>query len=115
MLAGLPWHQHRFQSHGYEIKDLPVGAQLLMSSAQCKVQAFKVGMRTFGFQFHPEFDRSSIESMYNDGDLFKKAGVSVDDLARQLDRHYEEYARLGDRLALNFATLCFPFAGLLAG
>ncbi len=114
MLAGLPWSQPRFHSHGQEVKELPAGAQLLMSSARCKVQGFKIDMRTFGFQFHPEFDRSSIEAMHSETDLFTKAGISVDDLGRQLDRHYEQYARLGDRLALNFATLCFPFAGLLA-
>jgi GMP synthase (glutamine-hydrolysing) len=114
MLAGLTWHQHQFQSHGYEIKDLPPGAQLLMSSERCKVQAFKMGLRTFAFQFHPEFDRTTIESLHAEVDLFAKAGVSFDDLSRQLDQHYEEYARFGDRLALNLATLCFPFAQLLS-
>lgn len=115
MLAGLPWRHAQFHTHEQQITDLPPGAQLLMSSEQCKVQAFKIGMRSFGFQFHPEFDRSSIETVHAEGNLFTKAGVSIDELHRQLDAHYEEFARLGDRLALNFTTLCFPFAGLLAG
>lgn len=114
MLAGLPWHHWQFHTHEQQITALPPEAQLLMSSRLCKVQAFKIGMRTFAVQFHPEFDRSGIETVHAEGTLFKRAGVSVDELNRQLDKHYEEFARLGDRLALNFATLCFPFAGLLA-
>jgi GMP synthase-like glutamine amidotransferase len=115
LLAGLPWHHWQFHTHEQQITRLPEGAQLLMSSAKCRVQAFRVGMRTLGLQFHPEFDRAGIETVHAEGNLFAAAGVSVDELNRQLDAHYEEFARLGDRLALNFATLCFPYAGLLAG
>lgn len=115
LFQGIAWTSHQFHSHGYEVKKLPPGAQLLASSERCKVQAFRVGMRTIGFQFHPEYDRAMIEASHSSGQgMYAGANVTVDELSRQADRCYAEYARLSDRLALNLATLCFPFRELLA-
>src|SRR4051812_4524326 len=45
------WHFDEFA--------LPDGAELLASSARYRNQAFRVGARTFGVQFHPECDRAT--------------------------------------------------------
>lgn len=56
LLAGLDgapvlhWHNDTF--------DLPAGATLLASSERYRHQAFAVGARTFGVQFHPECSRA---------------------------------------------------------
>ncbi|HEX6836200.1 MAG TPA: type 1 glutamine amidotransferase [Polyangia bacterium] len=56
LLAGLDgarvlhWHHDTFE--------LPAGATLLASSARYPHQAFRVGARTFGVQFHPECSRA---------------------------------------------------------
>jgi GMP synthase-like glutamine amidotransferase len=42
----LQWHGETF--------GLPEGATLLATSAACRNQAFRVGARTYGIQFHPE-------------------------------------------------------------
>jgi GMP synthase (glutamine-hydrolysing) len=53
-LDGAPvfhWHHDTFT--------LPAGATLLASSARYAHQAFRVGPRAFGVQFHPECDRAT--------------------------------------------------------
>ena len=61
MLAGLPWRHPQFHCHGHEITELPPEGIALASSAMCRHQAFKVGLRTYGFQFHFECDREMID------------------------------------------------------
>lgn len=115
MLAGVPWETPFFQMHGSEISELPEGATLLASSDRCKVQAFSVGMRTFGFQHHFEADREMIERMASEGSaLFAEAGIDAEELSRQAERHYAMFARVADRLCLNLATYAFPFDRLMA-
>ncbi|RMH10790.1 MAG: type 1 glutamine amidotransferase [Planctomycetota bacterium] len=115
LFSGIAWRSWQFHSHAYEVKELPPGAQLLASSQRCKVQAFKCGMRTLGIQYHPEYDRAMIESSHTNAQaLFAGANVTIDELSRQADKYYPSFARLGDRLALNLATLCFPSRTLLA-
>jgi GMP synthase (glutamine-hydrolysing) len=52
LLAGLDG-AHMFQWHS-DTFELPAGAALLASSARYAHQAFAVGARAFGVQFHPE-------------------------------------------------------------
>jgi GMP synthase (glutamine-hydrolysing) len=53
LFRGLPARETVFHWHG-ESFDLPPGATLLASSARCRNQAFRVGDRTYGLQFHLE-------------------------------------------------------------
>lgn len=99
MLAGIPWQVPQLQSHNQEVTALPPGATVLASSATCKVQAFRAGLRTIGFQYHFECDRESAAAI---------VGNSVPDLAAQLDAHYPMFARVADRLSVNLATYLFP-------
>ncbi len=62
-LAGIPWSHAQLHSHGFHVSQLPPGATLLASSALCKVQAFKAGIRSYGFQFHPECDKPQMDAM----------------------------------------------------
>ncbi|MFN0134135.1 MAG: type 1 glutamine amidotransferase [Phycisphaerales bacterium] len=115
MLAGIAWDSMQFQAHGQEVTKLPPDATLLAGSAACKIQAFRAGIRTFGFQYHFECDRAMIEEfMKGSEDSIRRAGLMPVDVAAQLERHYAEFARLADRLCANLATYLFPLRRRLA-
>ncbi len=115
VLAGVAWASKQFQWHSYEISELPPGAALLASSDACKVQAFRCSMRTYGFQYHFEADRSMIEEYVTKfrGELHA-TGVTSEEFAKQLDAHYEMFARLADRVCLNIVTFLLPQAVRMA-
>ncbi|MFN7021851.1 MAG: type 1 glutamine amidotransferase [Phycisphaerales bacterium] len=108
VLAGILWTAPQFFSCGQEIKQLPPGATNLSGTPATPIQAFKAGLRTFGFLFHFECDRPMLEDLANaEPDFLARAGTSAADVLATIDRHYEPYARLSDRLCLNLATLVF--------
>lgn len=53
-LGGLHRSQRVVQWHGDEVTVLPPNSTWLASSAACQHQAFRVGERAWGLQFHPE-------------------------------------------------------------
>ncbi|MCU1274221.1 MAG: glutamine amidotransferase class-I [Bryobacterales bacterium] len=53
LFAHLPRSETVFHWHG-DTFDLPDGAELLASSAHCRHQAFRLGDRVYGLQFHLE-------------------------------------------------------------
>lgn len=109
ILAGIPWGTWQLQMHGQEVKTLPPDATLLASSAGCRVQCFRAGVRTYGFQWHPECDRPMVDALFTASakDL-AAAGVTPDAARAQADEHYETYGRVSNRLAVNIATYMFP-------
>jgi len=60
VFARLPDRFHAFQWH-YYTHDLPAGAHELACSGVC-TQAFRLGERAWGIQFHAEVNRETIES-----------------------------------------------------
>ena len=59
MLAGLHSPLLVLHWHG-DTYDLPPGAAHLASTAVCRHQAFRLGRRQFGFQFHCELEAETI-------------------------------------------------------
>jgi GMP synthase (glutamine-hydrolysing) len=115
LLSGVPWSATQFHAHEQEVSQLPPDATLLASSALCKVQAFKAGVRTFAFQFHFECDRPMLQQFLHEcASCIARAGARPEDLARQADINYERYARVSERLCLNLVTYLFPLARRLA-
>ncbi|MCC6322109.1 MAG: type 1 glutamine amidotransferase [Phycisphaerales bacterium] len=111
MLAGIQWTSPQFFSCGQEVKQLPPGATNLSGTPATPIQAFKAGLRTFAFLFHPECDRPMLEDLaHADPDFLARAGVTTADVLATIDRHYEPYARLSDRLCVNLTTLLFRCA-----
>ena len=60
-LSGLPPEAPALHWHG-DTFDLPAGARLLASSALCQNQAFRLGRRLFGLQFHCEVEAQHVEA-----------------------------------------------------
>lgn len=50
------------QWHLDHISELPDAAVLLMTSADCAVQAFRLGETAYGLQMHPEIDSSIVDA-----------------------------------------------------
>lgn len=109
ILGGVAWKSAQLQHHAYEVSKLPAGASLLASSAKCKVQAYRIGMRTYGFQFHPECDQPMAKALLTDcADDLHAGGLTAEEFGRQLEVKYPEYARLSDRICVNIATALIP-------
>lgn len=114
LFSGIQWQHPQFFSCSQEVKQLPPAAITLASAASADGNltanaAFRVGLRTIGFQYHPECDRPQLDALVaSSGDALTKAGANPADIARQIDAGYDTYARMGDRLALNLVTYLFP-------
>lgn len=115
VLAGVPWCARLCQDHNDAVAEPPPGATVLMGSPLCKVQAFAIGLRTFGFQFHFESTRSMMLEMWSRStDAMNKLGVGVEELKRQIDEHNDRSSIIANRLCLNLMTVALPAADLLA-
>lgn len=104
--AGIGWRTIQFHAHGQEVTQPPDGATILAQSKQCKVQAYRVGLTTYGFQYHFEWDRAQLLVAAKDP-MFAQAGLNGQ-IEAQCATHYADYRRLGTRLAQRIAMLLFP-------
>jgi len=115
MLAGIPWSVHQFQSNAFRVAKAPPGATVLAASDDCPIEAFRAGVRTYAFQYHPEFDRATITALVAQRlAQLRELGLSLEAIEAQLDSHYDRFARAADRLCVNLTSFAFPFDRLLA-
>lgn len=109
VLAGLAWRHAQFCHHGREIAQAPPGAVVLASSERCRTQAFRAGLRTYGFQFHFEADERMIRALLASApDDLNRAGVLAADVEKQMQTRYADFDRLSWRLCENIAELLAP-------
>jgi len=109
-VAGVAWDHRAFCHHGQQVTKLPVQGTLLASSAACKIQAFKTGLRTYGFQWHLEADRDQaldINRASGEGALSESA------LLEQWEQHGAAFERLSERICVNLASHVVPAAKLV--
>lgn len=107
--AGMPWQSVQPHYHYDCVTELPPGAHLIASSDCCKVQAWTVGLRSYGFQYHPEIVADTMETLADDDpDALTKAHLTREELAAQTAKHYPAFERLTNRLFENIALLLMP-------
>jgi GMP synthase (glutamine-hydrolysing) len=104
---GVPWQTIQVHAHAMEVTKLPAAGVPLASSTTCRNQAFRVGLRTYGFQYHFEWTRADLDQLSRDS-LFERSEQTPQQFREQIDTHYHNYRRLGDRLAANIALFLFP-------
>jgi GMP synthase-like glutamine amidotransferase len=88
------WHHDSF--------DIPVGGTLLAGSSACRHQAFRVGERAWGLQFHPEVTEKIIRDWCRwDTDTAQRE----EELAGEWRSHQEGYERSARELLYSFLAL----------
>lgn len=107
VMQGIRWQFPVFHLHGQEVTKLPPEGVPLCSDDTCKIQAYRVGLNIYCFQYHFEADAQMIDAFYG-FDLMKQLGLDAQTIAAQKDAHAKEYTRLGQRLSENIAILLMP-------
>lgn len=97
-VSALHWHRDTF--------DLPAGATLLASSPLYANQAFRVGSRAWGVQFHPEVDERAVGAFVsNFGHEAAAAGVSPASITAAAAQELAELAPVRYVVLSRFARL----------
>jgi len=96
------WHMDTFE--------LPAGATMLAAGDRVANQAYRVGDRTWGLQFHLELVRDELELWLDtfekaDGPLESSWGKSAATIRDEADRYLEAHERRGAEVFTRFARL----------
>ncbi|HKH88109.1 MAG TPA: type 1 glutamine amidotransferase [Acidimicrobiales bacterium] len=95
------------QWHDDEITQLPKGAVLLGSSSRCEVQAFRLGDRAWGVQFHPEASGAVMQAWADAEDSLPPARQ------RQVEVAIAEVRAAEDRLFACWQGFAARFAAIV--
>lgn len=97
-----------FQWHG-DAFDLPAGSTLLATGDRVPNQAFRVGDRAWGTQFHLEVNRAELDFWLTEfakqGDLLADWGKSEADVRSEADRYIADHEARGRRVFERFTEL----------
>ncbi len=109
LFSGIGWTTQMYHFHTRRISKLPADAAPLASSERCKVQAFSTGPLTYGFQFHFEAYRDTMQRWADQGpEHLEAAGITRAKYDEACEAHYAAFARIADRLCANIAKLLIP-------
>jgi GMP synthase-like glutamine amidotransferase len=109
VFAGIAWQSIQAHWHSYHVTQVAPDARVLASSQRSPVQAWALGLRTYGFQYHPEIEADTLERWArSEPETMQEAGLTMNDLAAQTKEHYPTFARLGERLFDHIAGLVLP-------
>lgn len=102
----IPFVPDVLQWHFDEITELPLGATLLATSSRYAHQAFRVGDRAWGTQFHIECDTDQYAAWVDDnrGDLADR-GIDADALTARVDGLMDDLFEVWQPFARRFADL----------
>lgn len=103
LFAGLPGELRVIENHRDQVTDLPPGSVRLAESDACPIQAFRVGERAWGVQFHPEAGADRLDRW--DEAALADAGLDLRALRAEAEKAEPESARHARRLAANFADV----------
>jgi GMP synthase-like glutamine amidotransferase len=116
LFAGQPWSRPQMCWHSDEVCTLPPKGQVLASSAACPIHAFSVGLRSYGVQSHPEWNRETILKQIAGGAAeLQKAGADAGQLRQRTDAYAADQERLGQRFFDAVNILLMPGDRVSAG
>ncbi|MFG2059010.1 type 1 glutamine amidotransferase [Micromonospora sp. NPDC048930] len=94
-----------FQWHSDEITELPHGATLLAASTRYPHQAFRLGDRAWGLQFHIECDTAMIADWARDSTQLAELGYDPELVVAACERVMVDVEEVWQPFALRFAAL----------
>lgn len=111
LFAGLPPSPLTMQWHLNAVTALPSGATHLARSPACEVQAFRIGKRGYGVQFHMEVNKDLVRGV----DGFPEYVAALEDLrgVGAFDRLVAETGRHEETLRTNGRQLFANFVGMV--
>lgn len=114
LFARVPFAPDVFQWHHDEITELPVGAVLLAASTRYPVQAFRLGDRAWGLQFHIECDTAMVAEWTRAwaGEL-AELGLDADALIADTDAVMIDIEEAWQPFVTRFAALALGHLELL--
>ncbi len=102
----VPFLPDVFQWHVDEITELPPNAVLLATSTRYPVQAFRLGDRAWGTQFHIECDTPMLAGWAAaEGGVLAELGIDPDELVAACDALMAEVEEIWQPFAYRFAQL----------
>jgi GMP synthase (glutamine-hydrolysing) len=103
-----------FQWHG-DAFELPAGAELLATGDQVPNQAFRVGDRAWGTQFHLEVNGAELDfwlhEFAKEGDLGADWGKTEDEVRREAERYIAEHEERGREVFERFTGIAAEAEG----
>lgn len=106
LFALVPFVPDVLQWHRDEITELPAGAVLLAASTRYPHQAFRMGQRAWGTQFHLECDTAMVADWARaDHDVLAALGLNADELVAACDALMGEWEDTWQPFAWRFAAL----------
>jgi GMP synthase-like glutamine amidotransferase len=103
VLGGAPPRFPAFQWHSYAAEP-PADATVLAVSPAC-AQAYRIGARAWGIQFHAEVNQASIEYWLDDGgddEDAREVNLDVDDVRERTIREIADWTDFGRGLCTRF-------------
>jgi len=106
LFAPIPFAPDVLQWHYDEITELPHGAVLLAASPRYPHQAFRLGTKSWGTQFHIECDTAMYAGWVNHNrDNLQERGIDPDQLIAAVDAAQEDLREVWQPLAARFAAI----------
>ena len=106
LFAGMESPAEAVQWHDDEITELPRRAVLLASSGTCRVQAFRMGERSWGVQFHPEASGAVMQAWADSGRAprlpparLKAVELAVAEVSGAEERLFDQWQGFAERFA----------------
>ena len=106
LFAKVPMLPDVIQWHHDEVAELPIGAVLLATSTNHPHQAFRIGDRAWGLQFHIECDTAMIAGWAEEAEAeLRELGRTRDEVVSGVDAIMDDMAEVWQPFAARFAWL----------
>jgi len=106
LFANVPMLPDVIQWHHDEVTELPIGAVLLAASTNHPHQAFRLGDRAWGLQFHIECDTAMIAGWAEASEAeLRELGRTPDEVVAGVDAIMQDMAEVWQPFAARFAWL----------